>query len=192
MIPIVVENTSHGERQYDIYSRLLKDRIIFITGQINDSLASNVIAQLLFLEMQDSSSDIQIYINSQGGSVISGLAIHDTMKYIKCDISTISVGLSASMGAFLLASGTKGKRYALKNSEIMIHQPSGGVEGTSDDIKIVSDRIIYYKNRLNKLLSTYTGKDLKTIEKDSQRDFYMSSDEAKQYGIVDKVIVERE
>lgn len=191
LVPIVIENTPKGERSYDIYSRLLKDRIIFISGVITDDTANSVIAQLLFLEMEDPDKDIHMYINSVGGSVTAGFAIHDTMNFIKCDVSTICVGMAASMGAFLLSSGARGKRYALKNSEIMIHQPLGGVSGQAEDIRITAEHIIKIRKRLNQHLSKYTGKTLRTIEKDTDRDNYMSSEEALKYGIVDKVIERR-
>ncbi len=189
--PIVIENTPQGERQYDIYSRLLKDRIIFLSGEITSETSNTIVAQLLFLEMQDPDADIQMYINSPGGSVVAGLAIHDTMRFIKCDVSTICVGMAASMGAFLLASGTNGKRYALENSEVMIHQPSGGAQGTTEDIKIMTDRILKHRQNLNKMLAKYTKKTVKTIQKDTDRDYFMSADEAKKYGIIDKVLIER-
>lgn len=190
-IPYVIENTPQGERQYDIYSRLLLDRIIFLNGEVDSDQASTIVAQLLFLEMDDPEADIQFYINSPGGSVVDGLAIHDTMKYIRCDVSTICIGMAASMGAFLLASGTKGKRYALENSEIMIHQPSGGARGTSEDIRIMTERILFHRKRLNELLAKYTQKDEQTIQKDTDRDFFMSAVEAKEYGIIDEVHKER-
>lgn len=191
LVPMVVEQTGRGERSYDIYSRLLKDRIIFLGEEVTDVSANLIIAQMLFLESEDPNKDIYFYINSPGGSVTAGLAIYDTMKYIKCDVSTLCMGMAASMGAFLLAAGTKGKRYALPNSEIMIHQPSGGARGQATDIKIVAERILYTKDRLNKILSDNTGKPLKTIEEDTERDNYMSAQEALDYGIVDKVIEHR-
>ncbi len=191
VVPIVIENTPHGERQYDIYSRLLKDRIIFLSGEVTSAMANSIVAQMLFLEMQDPEADIQLYINSPGGSIVAGLAIHDTMKFVKCDVSTICVGMAASMGAFLLASGTKGKRFALPNSEVMIHQPSGGAQGTTEDIKIMTDRIIRHRSSLNKMLAKYTSKTVKQIEKDTDRDYFMTANEAKKYGIIDKVLVER-
>ncbi len=191
VVPIVIENTPQGERQYDIYSRLLKDRIIFLSGEVTSAMANSIVAQMLFLEMQDPEADIQLYINSPGGSIVAGLAIHDTMKFIKCDVSTICVGMAASMGAFLLASGSKGKRFALPNSEVMIHQPSGGTQGTTEDIKIMTDRILRHRSSLNKMLAKYTSKTVKQIEKDTDRDYFMTANEAKKYGIIDKVLVER-
>lgn len=191
LVPYVIEQTSRGERSYDIYSRLLKDRIIFIGEAIDDHLASLVVAQLLFLEAEDAEKDICIYINSPGGSVTAGMAIYDTIKYIKPDVSTICVGLAASMGAFLLSAGTKGKRYALPNAEIMIHQPLGGAQGQASDIKIHADWIIRTKERLNKMLSEATGQPLEVIEKDTDRDNFMSAEEAVNYGIIDKVISNR-
>ncbi len=191
VVPVVIENTPRGERQYDIYSRLLKDRIIFLSGEVNSVMANSIVAQLLFLEMEDPDADIQLYINSPGGSIVAGLAIHDTMKFIKCDVSTICVGMAASMGAFLLASGSKGKRYALSNSEVMIHQPSGGTQGTTEDIKIMTDRILRHRSSLNKMLAKYTSKSIKQIEKDTDRDYFMTALEAKEYGIIDKILTER-
>ncbi len=191
VVPIVIEKTPQGERQYDIYSRLLKDRIIFLSGEVTSEMANSIVAQMLFLEMQDPEADIQLYINSPGGSIVAGLAIHDTMKFIKCDVSTICIGMAASMGAFLLASGTKGKRYALPNSEIMIHQPSGGTQGTTEDIKIMTDRILRHRSSLNKMLAKYTSKSVKQIEKDTDRDYFMTASEAKKYGIIDTVKLER-
>ena len=191
LVPMVVEQTSRGERSYDIYSRLLKERIIFLGEEVNDVTASIIIAQLLFLESEDPGKDIQIYINSPGGSVSAGFAIYDTMKYIKCDISTICIGMAASMGAFLLAGGTKGKRFALPNSQIMIHQPSGGARGQATDIKIVAENILKIKERLNKILAENTGQPLDVIEIDTERDFYMSAEEAKKYGLIDGVITNR-
>ncbi|MBO4725859.1 MAG: ATP-dependent Clp endopeptidase proteolytic subunit ClpP [Firmicutes bacterium] len=191
LVPYVIEQTSRGERSYDIYSRLLKDRIIFIGEEIDDHLASLVVAQLLFLEAEDAEKDICIYINSPGGSVTAGMAIYDTIKYIKPDVSTICVGLAASMGAFLLSAGTKGKRYALPNAEIMIHQPLGGARGQASDIKIHADWIVKTKERLNKMLSEATGQPLETIEKDTDRDNFMSAEEALNYGLIDKVISNR-
>lgn len=187
-VPYVVEQTGQGERTYDIYSRLLKDRIIFIDEEINDHTASIVVAQLLFLEAQDPEKDINIYINSPGGSVMAGFAIYDTMQLVKPDISTICVGMAASMGAFLLAGGTKGKRYALPNAEVMIHQPLGGVQGQASDIKINADHILKLRDRLNRILSENTGKELSVVEKDTDRDNYMTADEAASYGLIDKVI----
>jgi len=188
LIPTVIEKTSHGERAYDIYSRLLKDRIIFLGSGINDSVANTVIAQMLFLENQDPDKDIKLYINSPGGSVTAGMAIYDTMQYIKPDVSTICVGMAASMGAVLLASGQKGKRFCLPNSEVMIHQVLGGTQGQASDIQIHAERIIKMKDKLNKLLAKHTGKPAKTIEKDADRDNFMSADEAATYGLIDKVI----
>ena len=192
LVPMVVDQTANGERSYDIYSRLLEDRIIFITGEINDQTADLVVAQLIYLEAKNPDKDISIYINSPGGSVSAGLAIYDTMKYIKCDVCTICVGMAASMGAFLLSSGTKGKRYALANSEIMIHQPLGGAQGQASEIKIAAEHILKTRDKLNKILSENTGKSLKEIEKDTDRDNFMSADEACKYGLVDKVYIERE
>jgi len=192
LVPMVVEQTSRGERSYDIYSRLLNDRIIFLADEVNDVTASLVVAQLLFLEAQDPDKDIYLYINSPGGSITAGMAIYDTMNYIKCDVSTICIGMAASMGAFLLSSGAKGKRMALPNAEIMIHQPLGGMQGQATDIKIHADRIIRIKEKLNTLLSEQTGKPLKTIEKDTERDNFMSADEACAYGLIDKVITKKD
>ena len=192
LVPMVVEQTSRGERSYDIYSRLLNDRIIFLADEVNDVTASLVVAQLLYLEAQDPDKDIYLYINSPGGSITAGMAIYDTMNYIKCDVSTICVGMAASMGAFLLSSGAKGKRMALPNAEVMIHQPLGGMQGQATDIKIHADRIIRIKEKLNKLLSEQTGKPLKTIEKDTERDNFMTAEEACAYGLVDKVITKKE
>jgi ATP-dependent Clp protease protease subunit len=191
LIPYVVERTSAGERTYDLYSRLLDDRIIFLSGEINDAVANTVVAQLIFLEGKDPTKDISLYINSPGGSVSAGMAIYDTMNYIKCDVSTICIGLAASMGAFLLSSGAKGKRYALPNSEIMIHQPLGGAQGQASDIKIQAEHILRTKAKLNGILSENTGKDLATIERDTDRDNYMSADEAREYGLIDKVFIRR-
>ena len=188
LVPMVVEQTGRGERSYDIYSRLLKDRIIFLSEEVNDVTASLVVAQMLFLEGEDPDKDIQFYINSPGGSITSGMAIYDTMQYIRCDVSTICVGMAASMGAFLLAAGTKGKRYALPNSEIMIHQPLGGTQGQATDIKIHADRIIKIRKNLNAILSQRTGKTLEEIERDTERDNFLSAYEAAEYGLVDKVI----
>ena len=192
LVPVVVEQTSRGERSYDIYSRLLNDRIIFLSDEVNDVTASLVVAQLLYLEAQDPDKDIYLYINSPGGSITAGMAIYDTMNYIKCDVCTICIGMAASMGAFLLSSGTPGKRYALPNSEVMIHQPLGGMQGQATDIKIHADRIIKMKEKLNKLLSAQTGKPLETVERDTERDNFMSADEACAYGLVDKVITKKE
>ena len=188
LIPTVIEKTQHGERAYDIYSRLLKERIIFIAGIINDITANSVIAQLLFLASQDPKKDIQLYINTPGGSVTAGLAIYDTMQYVKCPISTVCVGMAASMGATLLAAGTKGKRYALPNSEIMLHQVAGGVTGQAVEIEITAKQIIKIKEKLNKILSKHTGQSLEKVEKDTDRDFYLSAQESKEYGIIDEVI----
>ena len=188
LIPTVIEKTSHGERAYDIYSRLLQDRIIFLGTAIDDNVANVVIAQLLFLENQNPEKDIKLYINSPGGSVTAGMAIYDTMQYIKPDVSTICIGMAASMGAFLLASGAKDKRFALPNSEIMIHQVMGGMEGQASDIKIRAERILKIKERLNEILAKHTGKALSQVEKDTDRDYFMNADEALKYGIIDKVI----
>lgn len=190
-IPMVVEQNSRGERSYDIYSRLLKDRIIFLGEDVNDYTASLVVAQLLFLESEDPSKDIHLYINSPGGSVTAGFAIYDTMQYIKCDVSTICVGLAASMGAFLLSGGAKDKRLALPNSEIMIHQPSGGARGMASDIEITAENIIKTKKKLNQILAENTGRSIEEIERDTDRDHFMSADEALEYGIIDKVIKNR-
>lgn len=191
LIPYVIDQTERGERSYDIFSRLLKDRIIFIGEEIDEHLASLVVAQLLFLESEDPEKDICIYINSPGGSVTAGMAIYDTIQYIKPDVSTIAIGLAASMGAFLLSSGTKGKRYALPNAEIMIHQPLGGAKGQASDIKIQADWIIKTKEKLNKILAETTGQDIETINRDTDRDNFMTADEALEYGIIDKVVRER-
>ena len=191
LVPYVVEQTGQGERSYDIYSRLLKDRIIFIGEEITEHTASLAIAQLLFLEAEDADKDISIYINSPGGSVTAGMAIYDTMQYIKPEVSTICVGMAASMGAFLLSAGAKGKRYALPNAEIMIHQPLGGAQGQASDVKIHAEHIIKTKEKLNRILSANTGKPLEVIEKDTDRDNFMSADEACEYGIIDKVIESR-
>jgi ATP-dependent Clp protease protease subunit len=190
-VPYVVEQTSRGERSYDIFSRLLNDRIIMLSDEINDTTASLVVAQLLYLEGQDPDKDIHLYINSPGGSISAGMAIYDTMQYIKCDVSTICVGLAASMGSFLLAAGAKGKRYALPNSEIMIHQPLGGSKGQASDIKIQADHILYVRNRMNRMLSELTGQPLDIIERDTDRDNWMTADDAVRYGIVDKVVEKR-
>ena len=190
-VPYVVEQTSRGERSYDIFSRLLNDRIIMLSDEINDTTASLVVAQLLYLEGQDPDKDIHLYINSPGGSITAGMAIYDTMQYIKCDVSTICVGLAASMGSFLLAAGTKGKRYALPNSEIMIHQPLGGAKGQASDIKIQADHILYVRNRMNHMLSELTGQPLDIIERDTDRDNWMTADDAVRYGLVDKVVEKR-
>lgn len=188
LIPTVIEKSQYGERAYDIYSRLLKERIIFLGSPINDSVANAVIAQLLFLESQDQSKDIKIYINSPGGSVSAGMAIYDTMQYIKPDVSTICVGIAASMGATLLAAGTAGKRFALPNSEIMIHQVMGGAEGQASDIKIAAEHILRIRDRLNRILCKHTGQPIETIEHDTDRDNYMTAEEAKKYGLIDKII----
>lgn len=188
LVPYVIEQTARGERSYDIYSRLLKDRIIFLNEEVTDASASVIVAQLLFLEAEDSGKDIHLYINSPGGSVSAGFAIYDTMKFIKCDVSTICIGLAASMGSFLLAGGTKGKRYALPNAEIMIHQPSGGGNGTASDIRIISDKIQRTKGRLNGILSQNTGKSLEEIERDTERDYFMTAEEAKDYGLIDDIM----
>ena len=190
-VPYVIEQTSRGERSYDIYSRLLNDRIIFLGEEVTDVSANLIVAQLLFLEAEDPEKDIHLYINSPGGSVSAGLAIYDTMQYIKCDVSTICIGMAASMGAFLLAGGTKGKRMALPNSEIMIHQPSGGAQGQATEIKIVAEQILKTKRKLNEILAANTGKPLEQIEIDTERDNYMSAEEAKAYGLIDNVITNR-
>lgn len=187
LIPTVIEKSTYGERAYDIYSRLLKDRIIFLGSPIDDAVANTIIAQLLFLESQDKTKDIKIYINSPGGSVTAGLAIYDTMQYIKPDVSTICVGLAASMGAFLLAAGAKGKRFALPNSEVMIHQLMGGVEGQATDVKIRTERMLKLKDRLNKIMAHHTGQTVEKIDKDTDRDNFMSPEAAKKYGLIDKV-----
>ena len=196
-MPIVVEQSSRGERSYDIYSRLLKDRIVFVTGPIDDNMANVVIAQLLFLESEDPDKDIHLYINSPGGSVSAGMAIYDTMQYIKPDVSTICMGMAASMGAFLLASGTKGKRFALPNAEIMIHQPliaggqGGGLSGQTTDIKIHAEHMVYIRDKMNRMLSEYTGQPLEKVELDTERDNFLSAQEAKEYGLIDEVITHR-
>lgn len=193
LVPYVVEQTSRGERSYDIFSRLLNDRIIMLSDQVSDATASLVVAQLLYLESQDSEKDISLYINSPGGSITAGMAIYDTMQYIKCDVSTICIGMAASMGAFLLAAGAKGKRIALPNSEIMIHQPliSGGLSGQCTDIKIHSDHLLRTRSKMNEMLAEFTGKPLEEIEKDTERDNFMSAQEAMDYGLIDKVITKR-
>lgn len=191
LVPYVIERTSRGERSYDIYSRLLKDRIIFLGEEVTDVSASLIVAQLLFLESEDPGKDINFYINSPGGSVTAGMAIYDTMNYVKCDVSTICIGMAASMGAFLLSGGTKGKRLALPNAEIMIHQPSGGAQGQATDIKIVSDHIIKTRHKLNTILAANTGKPLDVIAVDTERDNYMSAQEAVEYGLIDSVIEKR-
>ena len=191
LVPYVLESTSRGERSYDIYSRLLKDRIIFLGEEVNEVTASLTVAQLLFLEAEDPDKDINLYINSPGGSVTAGMAIYDTMQYIKCDVSTICLGMAASMGAFLLAGGTKGKRYALPNSRIMIHQPSGGAQGQASDIKIQAEQIIETRKKLNQYLSENSGQPIEVIERDTERDHWMSAEEAKAYGLVDQVVLSR-
>ncbi len=191
VIPYVIEQTTQGERSYDIYSRMLKDRIIFINGEVNDAMASVVVAQLLFLEMEDPEKDIMIYINSPGGSITAGLAMYDTMQYIKPDVATISVGMCASMGAFLLAAGTKGKRMALPHSEVMIHQPAGGVQGKATDMQIYTDRILRTKKQLNELLAEMTGQSVEKVAEDTEKDYFMSAIEAKEYGLIDEIIVKR-
>lgn len=191
LVPYVVEQTARGERSYDIYSRLLNDRIIMLSDEVNDVTASLVVAQLLYLEGQDPEKDISLYINSPGGSITSGMAIFDTMNYIKCDVSTICIGMAASMGAFLLAAGAKGKRMALPNSEVMIHQPSGGGRGQASDMKIVAERIMKSRNTLNRILAETTGQPIDVIEKDTHRDFFMDAEQAKKYGLIDKVIYSR-
>lgn len=191
LVPMVVEQTNRGERSYDIYSRLLKDRIIFASGEVNDTMADLIVAQLLFLESEDPNKDIQLYINSPGGSVSAGFAIYDTMNYIKPDVSTICIGMAASMGAFLLASGAKGKRFALPNSDIMIHQPSGGAQGQASDIQINAEKILKIRKKLNEILAERTCQDLEKIERDTDRDYWLSSEEAKKYGLIDKVIEKR-
>ena len=190
-IPYVIEKTSSGERSYDIFSRLLQDRIIMLCGEVNDDVASLVVSQLLFLESQDPNKDISLYINSPGGVVSAGFAIYDTMNYLKCDVSTICMGLAASMGSFLLAGGTKGKRFALPNAEIMIHQPSGGAKGQETEIRIVAEQILKTRERLNRILSENTGKPLDVIAADTERDNYMTAQEAKEYGLIDDVLVSR-
>ena len=191
LIPMVVEQTDRGERSYDIYSKLLEERIIFITGEINDAVANTVVAELLYLEAKDSAKDIDIYINSPGGSVTSGLAIYDTMNFIKCDVSTICIGMAASMAAFLLSSGKKGKRYALPSSEIMIHQPLGGAQGQASDIKIQAEHILALKKKLNSVLAANAGKPIEQIEKDTDRDNYLTAEDALGYGLIDKIFYNR-
>jgi ATP-dependent Clp protease protease subunit len=191
LVPYVVEQTSRGERNYDIYSRLLKDRIIFLGEEVNETTASLVVAQLLFLESEDPNKDIQLYINSPGGVVTAGMAIYDTMQYIKCDVSTICIGLAASMGAFLLSGGAKGKRFALPNAEIMIHQPSGGARGQATEIQIVAENILKTKKKLNEILAANTGKPYDVIAADTERDYFMSAAEAKEYGLIDDVITRK-
>lgn len=191
LVPYVIEQNSRGERSYDIYSRLLKDRIIFLGEEINDAVASTVVAQLLFLESEDPGKDIHMYINSPGGSVTAGMAIYDTMNYIKCDVSTTCIGMAASMGAFLLSSGAKGKRYALPNAEIMIHQPLGGAQGQATEIQIAAEHILKTKKKLNEIMAKNSGQPIEVVEKDTDRDNWMTADEAKEYGLVDEVIKER-
>ena len=188
LVPTVIESTSRGERAFDIYSRLLKDRIIFLADEVNDVTASLVVAQILFLESEDPTKDINLYINSPGGSVVSGMAIYDTMQYVKCDVSTICMGMAASMGAFLLAGGTKGKRFALPNAEIMIHQPSGGAQGQATEIKIAAEHILKTKKKMNEMLAANTGQPIEVIERDTERDNYMTAQEALEYGLIDQVI----
>ncbi len=192
LVPYVVEQTSRGERNYDIFSRLLKDRIIFLGEEVNETTASLVVAQLLFLESEDPGKDIHLYINSPGGMVTAGMAIYDTMQYIKCDVCTTCIGLAASMGAFLLAGGTKGKRFALPNAEVMIHQPSGGARGQATDIQIVAENILRTKERLNRILAENTGKPVEVVAADTERDYFMTADEALEYGLIDAVIRERQ
>lgn len=192
LVPVVVEQTSRGERSYDIYSRLLNDRIIFLADEVNDTTASLVVAQMLYLEAQDPDKDVYFYINSPGGSISAGMAIYDTMNYIKCDVSTICIGMAASMGAFLLSSGAKGKRFALPNAEVMIHQPLGGMQGQASDIKIHADHILRIREKLNTLLSEQTGKPLDVIQRDTERDNFMTADQAMEYGLIDKVITKKE
>ena len=191
LVPYVVEQTGHGERSYDIFSRLLNDRIIMLCDEVNENSASLVVAQLLYLEGQDPDKDIHLYINSPGGNIKDGMAIYDTMQFIKCDVSTICIGMAASMGSFLLAAGAKGKRMALPNSEIMIHQPLGGTQGQASDIKIQADHILYIRGKMNKMLAEMTGQSIETIEKDTDRDNYMAAEEAVKYGLIDKVIEKR-
>lgn len=191
LVPYVVEQTSRGERSYDIFSRLLSDRIILLSEEVNDNTSSLIVAQLLFLESQDPNKDIQLYINSPGGSVTAGMAIYDTIQYVKPDVSTICMGIAASMGAFLLSSGAKGKRFALPNAEIMIHQPSGGSQGQATDIQIQADHILKTKEKLNRLLSEHTGQPLEKVKEDCERDYFMSADEAKAYGLIDSIITNR-
>ena len=188
LVPYVVEQTSRGERSYDIFSRLLNDRIIFLNEEVNDTSAGLVVAQLLYLEAQDPDKDIQFYINSPGGSVTAGMAIYDTMQYVKCDVSTMCIGMAASMGAFLLAGGAKGKRFALPNAEVMIHQPSGGAQGQATEIKIVADRIIQMRKKLNMILAKNCGQPLEKVEVDTERDNYLTAEEAKEYGLIDNVL----
>ena len=191
LVPYVIEQNSRGERSYDIYTRLLKDRIIFLGEEINDAVASTVVAQLLFLESEDPGKDIHMYINSPGGSVTAGMAIYDTMNYVKCDVSTTCIGMAASMGAFLLSSGAKGKRYALPNAEVMIHQPLGGAQGQATEIQIAAEHILKTKKKLNQILADNAGKPVEEVEKDTDRDNWLSADEAKEYGLIDEVIKDR-
>ncbi len=191
LVPMVVEQTNRGERSYDIYSRLLSDRIVFLADEVNDTTASLVVAQLLFLEAQDPDKDIHLYINSPGGSVTAGMAIYDTMNFIKCDVATTCIGMAASMGAFLLSSGAKGKRYALPNSEIMIHQPLGGTQGQASDIKIHTEHLLRIRDNLNRILAENTGKPLEIIERDTERDNFMTAAQAAEYGLIDQVVVHR-
>ena len=191
LVPYVIEQTSRGERSYDIYSRLLRDRIIMLTGEINDQVADLIVAQLIFLESEDDSKDIELYINSPGGSVTAGFAVYDTMNFIKCDVSTTCIGLAASMGAFLLAAGAKGKRRALPNSEIMIHQPLGGAQGKSTDVEIYTKRLLRTREKLNEILAERTGQSIEVIARDTEKDYFMEADEALQYGLIDKVITKR-
>ena len=191
LIPMVVEQSSRGERSYDIYSRLLEDRIVFLSGEINDAMANTVVAQLIYLEAKDMNKDISLYINSPGGSVSAGMAIYDTMQYIHCDVSTICIGMAPSMGAFLLSSGARGKRFALPNSEIMIHQPLGGAQGQASDIKIQAEHILKIREKMNRILAENTGKSVEEIARDTDRDNYLSAEEAQRYGLVDKVFYKR-
>jgi ATP-dependent Clp protease protease subunit len=191
LIPYVIEQTSKGERSYDIYSRLLKERIIFLGEEVNETSASVIVAEMLFLESEDPEKDIHLYINSPGGSVTAGMAIYDTMQFIKCDVSTVCIGMAASMGAFLLAGGAKGKRYALPNAEVMIHQPSGGAQGQATDIKIVADKILQTKKKLNEMLAANTGQSLEVITADTERDRWMTAEEAKAYGLIDEIVAPR-
>ena len=188
LVPTVIEETNRGERAFDIYSRLLKERIIFLNDEVNDVTAGLVVAQLLFLESEDPGKDISLYINSPGGSISAGMAIYDTMQYVKCDVSTICVGMAASMGAFLLAGGAKGKRYALPNSEVLIHQPMGGAQGQATEIQIAAEHILRIRKKMNNLLAGFTGQDIETINRDTDRDFWMTAEEAKAYGLVDEII----
>ena len=192
LVPMVVEQTSRGERSYDIYSRLLNDRIIFLADEVNDTTASLVVAQMLYLEAQDPDKDVYFYINSPGGSISAGMAIYDTMNYIKCDVSTICIGMAASMGAFLLSSGAKGKRFALPNAEVMIHQPLGGMQGQASDIKIHAEHILRIREKLNSILAQQTGKPIMEIRRDTERDNFMTAEQAKEYGLIDKVITKKD